>query len=62
MILGPLAVYYLVDTAISEIDKKPGIDSTIQWAVFVIVFIPIAIGFVIFGYYAMKGEYTKKDI
>ena len=57
IILGPLAVYYLVKTAIGEINKKPVIDTKIQWAVFIIVFIPIAIGVMIFGYYAIKGEY-----
>jgi len=37
--------------------KKPVIDTKIQWGVFVVVFIPIAIGMMIFGYYAVKGEY-----
>jgi hypothetical protein len=32
-------------------------DTKIQWGVFVIVFIPIAIGIMIFGYYAIRGEY-----
>lgn len=57
IILGPLAIYYLLKTAIAEIEKKPVIDTKIQWAVFVVVFIPIAIGIMIFGYYALKGEY-----
>jgi predicted Na+-dependent transporter len=59
MILGPVSVYYLVKTALHEIQKKPVIDTKIQWGVFVIIFIPIAIGFVIFGWYAFKGEYNK---
>ena len=57
MLLGPVAIYYLIKTAAEEIAKKPVIDTKIQWAVFVVVFIPIAIGMVIFGYYALKGEY-----
>lgn len=57
MISGPLAIYYLVRTGMSEINKKPVIDTKIQWGVFIIVFIPIAIGIIIFGYYAIKGEY-----
>ena len=57
MILGPVAIYYLIKTAAAEIAKKPVIDTKIQWAVFVIVFIPIAIGITVFGYYALKGEY-----
>jgi predicted Na+-dependent transporter len=57
ILLGPLAIYYLVKTAMEEINKKPAVDTKIQWGVFVIVFIPIAVGIMIFGYYAIKGEY-----
>ena len=57
MISGPLAIYYLITTGMSEINKKPVIDTKIQWGVFIIVFMPIAIGIMIFGYYAIKGEY-----
>jgi hypothetical protein len=57
IVAGPLAIYYIVRTAIEEINKKPVIDTKIQWAVFVIVFIPIAIGIMIFGVYAIKGQY-----
>ena len=57
ILLGPVTIYYLVKTAAREIAKKPVIDTKIQWAVFVIVFLPIALGMIIFGYYALKGEY-----
>ncbi len=57
ILLGPLSIYYLVKTAAGEIAKKPVIDTRIQWIVFVVIFIPIAIGIMIFGYYALKGEY-----
>ena len=57
ILLGPLAIYYLVTTAMTEIQKKPVIDTRIQWIVFVVVFIPIAIGLMIFGWFALKGEY-----
>lgn len=59
IILGPVALYYLFKTAASEIARKPVIDTKIQWGVFIIVFIPIAIGIMIFGYYAIKGEYSR---
>ena len=57
ILLGPVAVFYLIKTAASEITKKPVLDTKIQWSVFIVVFIPIAIGMVIFGWYALKGEY-----
>jgi len=57
IVMGPLAVYYLIKTAAVEIAKKPVIDTKIQWVVFVIIFIPIAIGLMIFGWLALKGDY-----
>lgn len=59
ILLGPVAVYYLMVTAAREIAAKPVIDTKIQWGVFVGVFIPIAIGLMIFGYYCLKGEYSQ---
>jgi predicted Na+-dependent transporter len=59
MLLGPVTIFYLLKTAATEIAKKPVIDTKIQWAVFVIIFIPIAIGMIIFGYYSFKGEYDR---
>lgn len=59
MLTGPIAIYYLVKTGISEIAKRPVIDTKVQWSVFIIIFIPIAIGLMIFGYYALKGEYDQ---
>lgn len=57
ILLGPVAIYYLIKTAAAEIAKKPVMDTKIQWAVFIIVFVPIAIGMIIFGWYALKNEY-----
>lgn len=59
MIIGPVIVYYLVKTAAIEIAAKPDMDTKIQWGVFIAIFFPIAIGFVIFGYYALQGEYDR---
>lgn len=59
LLLGPVAIYYLVVTALQEIARKPELDTKIQWGVFVFVFIPIAIGITLFGWYALKGEYDE---
>ena len=59
ILMGPVAIYYLIKTASEEITKKPVLDTKIQWIVFVIIFIPIAIGLMIFGWYAFKGEYDR---
>ncbi len=60
MALGPLSIAFLIRTAAAEIAKKPVVDTMIQWGVFVVIFVPIAIGLVIFGWYAWKGEYDER--
>jgi purine-cytosine permease-like protein len=57
ILLGPLAIIYLIKTAAGEIARRPALETWIQWIVFIGIFIPIAIGMVIFGYYALSGEY-----
>jgi hypothetical protein len=61
ILLGPLAIIYLIKTAAGEIAKKPGVETWIQWAVFIGIFIPIAAGMIIFGYYALSGEYDNGE-
>jgi len=36
-------------------------NSLLQWSIIVIIFLPIAIGLVIFGVYALQGEYDSKQ-
>jgi hypothetical protein len=55
--MGPAAIFYLIKTASEEITKKPVLDTKIQWIVFVVIFIHVVIGLMIFGWYALKGEY-----
>lgn len=62
ILLGPFAILYLIKIAAIEIGKSPDINTIIQWSVFVIIFLPIAIGMVIFGYYALKGEYDHLPV
>ncbi|HMO31529.1 MAG TPA: hypothetical protein PKE63_01925 [Lacibacter sp.] len=57
MSAGPVGLFYLVQTGLAEVAKNPVIDTKIQWGVFIGVFIPIAIGMCLFGFYALKGEY-----
>jgi hypothetical protein len=57
MIAGPVLIFLLIKTGLAEIAKNPVMDTRIQWGVFIIIFIPIAIGFSLFGWFAFKGEY-----
>ncbi|HXO73903.1 MAG TPA: hypothetical protein VN824_01710 [Puia sp.] len=59
IVLGPLILFWLIRTGVSEITKNPTINTKMQWGVFIVVFIPIVIGLVLFGYYALKGEYDR---
>jgi hypothetical protein len=58
LLLGPVCIYFLISAAVHETNVKPGLDALIQWGVFVVIFIPIALGMSIFGYYAIKGAYN----
>jgi hypothetical protein len=61
--LGPLSMLFMAWQAWDKISiAKPGIDTTntaLQWGIILLIFIPIAIGLVIFGKYALGGEYDK---
>ncbi|HET9279444.1 MAG TPA: hypothetical protein VFN95_14710 [Flavitalea sp.] len=59
MILGPVVIYFLVSGAIVNInpDGKKDINNPVIWVIIIAIFTPIAIGLMIFGWYAFKGEY-----
>ena len=63
MFLGPAAMVLLTWQAWEKINlAKPGIETTntaLQWGIILLIFIPIAIGLVIFGKYALTGEYGQ---
>jgi hypothetical protein len=59
ILLGPAAVLFLLYEAYNKISEKPTQDVYLPWIIIIIIFTPIAFGLVIFGYYAMKGEYDE---
>ena len=56
--LGPAIIVYLSVIAFREINFKPTSDTIIQWSVFMIISLPIGIGLMLFGFYALRGEYN----
>jgi hypothetical protein len=52
----------LLKTSIEQINAKPVADTIIQWSIFAIIFLPIAIGMVIFGWLAWKGAYEQLPV
>ena len=63
IILGPAAMVFMSWQAWDKISKaEAGVAQTntaLQWGIILLIFIPIAIGLVIFGKYALAGEYEK---
>lgn len=61
MLLGPAVIYMLVNGAIANIDPegKKDINNPVIWVIIIAIFTPIAIGLMIFGWYAFKGEYDR---
>lgn len=63
ILLGPATVVFMAWQAWDKISQAPaGIDQTntaLQWGIILLVFIPIALGLVIFGKYALGGEYDE---
>ncbi len=61
LIIAPFVIYELINGAITHIDNKKTelINSPINWIVIIAIFTPIAIGLVIFGWYAFRGEYDQ---
>ena len=63
VMLGPASMLLLTWQAWEKINlAKPVIETTntaLQWGIILLIFIPIAIGLVIFGKYALTGEYGQ---
>ena len=65
MILAPLAVILMFEQAGEKISlATEGVARTntaLQWGIILLIFIPVCIGMVIFGYYSWKGEYDQME-
>ena len=63
MVLGFVSVIALVMGAVENIDLhgKADINRPVPWIIIITIFTPIAIGLVIFGWYAWKGEFDRID-
>jgi hypothetical protein len=61
MIMAPVVIYFLIKGAIHNINPAgiKDINKPVPWVIIITIFTPIAIGLMIFGYYAFKGDYDK---
>ncbi|BAV09299.1 hypothetical protein SAMN05421788_101739 [Filimonas lacunae] len=59
LLAGPLAIFLLIWEAWRKIAANPVQDVYLPWIIIITIFTPIAVGLMIFGYYALKGEYDS---
>lgn len=60
MLLAPIVIILLISGACTNIGKgTKDINQPVPWVIIISIFTPIAVGLFIFGYYCMKGEYSK---
>lgn len=61
MLIGPVLFVMLVKSAVDNINGKVkgDISNPVPWIIILAIFLPIAIGLTIFGWYALKGNYDK---
>jgi hypothetical protein len=59
LLLAPVVIYFLVNRAVVHINSagKKDINNPVIWIIIIGIFTPIAVGMMIFGWYALKGEY-----
>ena len=62
MLIGIASIIILIIGAIININLHgtADINKPVPWIIIIAVFTPIAIGLMIFGWYAWKGEYNGK--
>lgn len=63
MLTGPVLFIMLLIGAINNINSeaKGDISNPIPWVIILAIFLPIAIGLGIFGWYALKGDYDNMN-
>jgi hypothetical protein len=61
MLIGPVLFVMLVKSAVDNINGnvKGDISNPVPWIIILGIFLPIAIGLTVFGWYALKGNYDK---
>lgn len=64
LVLAPALVSLMTWQAIDKIGKSAEgaarNNVILQWGIILIIFIPISIGLILFGWYALKGEYSDR--
>ena len=62
MIMSPAIILFLVYQAVTKIGAASAVtkaNTILQWVIILLIFLPITIGFFIFGKYAAQNEYAQ---
>lgn len=61
LLLAPVVIFFLCQGAVTHIDPagKKDINNPVIWIIIIAIFLPIAIGLMVFGLYAIRGEYDR---
>ena len=61
--IGPVLFIMLLISAVDNINSEVegDISNPIPWIIILAIFLPIAIGLSIFGWYALKGNYDENS-
>jgi purine-cytosine permease-like protein len=59
MLIGLASIIVLIAGAVIniDVDGQSDINKPVPWLIIISIFTPISIGLIIFGWYALKGEY-----
>ncbi|HCN83303.1 MAG TPA: hypothetical protein DIT07_06720 [Sphingobacteriaceae bacterium] len=62
LLAGLALAVYLPYKAVAKLSSdSASSEDYIFWIIIITIFTPIIIGFILFGYYAFKGEYSSKE-
>ena len=65
MLLGPASIFYALTHALAELSpraKTPPTQETYTfWIIIIAIFLPIAAGISLMGYYAWQGDYDHLE-
>jgi hypothetical protein len=62
LLLGPASILFLAMQAAKKLSMPTStVNDTLQWGIIIGIFVPIAFGLMIFGWYALQGEYDEAE-
>ncbi len=64
MLIGPIVFILLIISAFKNVNSsgKGDISNPIPWIIILAIFVPIAVGLTVFGWYSWKGEYDERKL